>query len=88
LVEELDEGDLLGDLVRKALGKLNIGRSEGVFSIGNKPVVTPSPLGSPTLPSPQLKTLAELQAAQQKLLLARRLPARRAVVSKDQLTLF
>ena len=87
LVEELDEGDLLGDLVRKALGKLNIGRSEGVFSIGNKPVVTPSPFGSPTLPSPQLKTLAELQAAQQKLLMARRL-TRRVVVSKDQLTLF
>ena len=49
LVEELDDGDLLGDLVRKALGKLNIGRAEGIFSIGSKPVVTPSPMGSPVM---------------------------------------
>jgi hypothetical protein len=73
--------------VRKAMGKLNIGRAEGIFSIGNKPAVTPSPIGSPTLASPQLKTLAELQAVQ-KLLTARRLPTRRVVVPDNQLTLF
>ena len=88
LVDELDDGDLLSDLVRKAMGKLNIGRAEGIFSIGNKPAVTPSPIGSPTLASPQLKTLAELQAVQQKLLTARRLPTRRVVVPDNQLTLF
>ena len=87
LVDELDDGDLLSDLVRKAMGKLNIGRAEGIFSIGNRPAVTPSPIGSPTLASPQLKTLAELQAVQ-KLLTARRLPTRRVVVPDNQLTLF
>lgn len=88
LVEDLDEGDLLSDLVRKAMGKLNIGRAEGIFSIGSKPVVTASPLGSPTLSSPQLKTLAELQAVQRQVQAARRLPTRRVVIPDNQLTLF
>ena len=36
LVEEVDDGDLLGDLVRKALGQLQIGRAEGLFTIGQQ----------------------------------------------------
>ena len=89
LVEELDDGDLLSDLVRKALGKLNVGRAEGIFSIGSKPVVTPSPLGSPTVLSPALKTFAELAAAREQLMSKpRRLPVRKVIVPDEQLTLF
>jgi hypothetical protein len=89
LVEELDDGDLLTDLVRKALGKLNVGRAEGIFSIGSKPVVTPSPMGSPTVISPALKTFAELVAAREQLLSKpRKLPVRKVVGPDKQLTLF
>ena len=48
LADELDEGDLIGDLVRKALGDLQVGRAEGIFSLGNDQLVTDSPIGSPT----------------------------------------
>ncbi len=36
LVEEGAESDLLGDLVRAALGEINVGRAEGVFSLGGE----------------------------------------------------
>ncbi len=89
LVDELDDGDLLNDLVRKALGKLNVGRAEGIFSIGNLPATTPSPIGSPTIISPVLKTFAELAATRERLLSSpRRLSVRKVVVSDKQLTLF
>ena len=89
LVDELDDGDLLTDLVRKALGKLNVGRAEGIFSIGSKPMVTPSPMGSPTVISPALKTFAELVAAREQLLSKpRRLPVRKVTGADKQLTLF
>jgi hypothetical protein len=88
LVDELDDGDLLTDLVRKALGKLNVGRAEGIFSIGNKPVVTPSPMGSPTVISPTLKTFAELAAAREQLMSRpRKLPVRKVTGADKQLTL-
>lgn len=87
LVEEVDDGDLLGDLVRKALGQLQIGRAEGLFTLGNQPSVTQSPLGSLTAVSPALHTLAELMARRNELL-PRRLPSRRVLVSSSQLTLF
>ncbi len=87
LVEEVDDGDLLGDLVRKALGQLQIRRTEGLFTLGNQPVVTQSPLGSPTAVSPVLPTLAELIAKRDQLL-PRRLPVRRVLVPRNQLSLF
>jgi hypothetical protein len=87
LVEEVDDGDLLGDLVRKALGQMQIGRAEGLFTLGNTPIVTQSPIGSPTAVSPALHTLAELIAKRNELL-PRRLPARRALTPRSQLTLF
>jgi hypothetical protein len=87
LVEEVDDGDLLGDLVRKALGHLHIGRADGLFTIGNKPVLTQSPSGSPTVVSPALHTLAELIAKRDELL-PRRLPVRRVLVPSNQLSMF
>ena len=89
LVEEVDDGDLLGDLVRKALGQMPIGRTEGLFTLGNTPIVTQSPIGSPTVISPALHTLAELIARRDELL-PHRLPARsgRMLVPSNQLTLF
>jgi len=56
LVDEGDEGNLLNDLVRKAMGELTVGRSEGVFSSGNDMLVTEAPYGSPTAISPMLET--------------------------------
>lgn len=89
LVDELEDGDLLNDLVRKALGKLSVGRAEGIFSIGSKPVVTPSPIGSLVVTSPSLKTFAELAATWQQIMSApRRLPVRQVIVPDEQLTLF
>jgi len=71
------------------LGKLNVGRAEGIFSIGSKPVVTPSPIGSPVVISPPLKTFAELAAAREQLRSRpRRLPVRKVSVPDEQLTLF
>jgi hypothetical protein len=89
LVDELDDGDLLSDLIRKAMGKLNVGRAEGLFSIGNSPLNTPSPIGSPTAISPALKTLAELAALRDRLKASstRKLPIRKTA-SDQQLTLF
>jgi hypothetical protein len=87
LVEEVDDGDLLGDLVRKALGQLQIGRAEGLFTLGNQPSVTQSPLGSLTAVSPTLHTLAELMARRNELL-PRRLPVRKVLVPSSQLSMF
>ncbi len=74
LVEESDQGNLLNDIVRKAMGELQVGRAEGIFSLGNDMLVTDSPLGSPTAISPQVLTFAELVARRRELLQ----PARRA----------
>lgn len=56
LVEESDDatGNLLNDLVRSAMGKLDIGRAEGVFATTNTPAMTGSAMGSPTAKSPTL----------------------------------
>jgi hypothetical protein len=72
LVEEGDEGDLLNDLVRKALGNLSIGRAEGIFSLGSDQLVTDSPMGSPTAVSPHLVTLADLMARRREIIRASR----------------
>lgn len=88
LVDELDEGDLLGDLVRKAMGRLNVGRAEGIFSIGSRPAVASSAIGSLVLASPALKTFAELAALRQRFMSApRRSLVRKVVVSDRQLPL-
>jgi len=42
LVDEGDDGDLLNDIVRKALGKLDVGRAEGIFALGNSQMATES----------------------------------------------
>jgi hypothetical protein len=87
LVDEGDEGDLLNDLVRKALGQIEVGRAEGLFAIGNNLMATESPLGSPTAISPALKTFAEL-AARRRELVAERARARKSAKSTvDQIAL-
>ncbi|MCC6192617.1 MAG: hypothetical protein IT318_26635 [Anaerolineales bacterium] len=68
LVDEGDEGDLMSDLVRKALGNLPVGRAEGIFSLGNDQLVTDSPMGSPTAISPRLVTLADLMARKREII--------------------
>jgi hypothetical protein len=87
LVEDCDEGDLLGDLLRVAMGKLDIGRAEGVFAAGNPSLVTNSPMGSPTAVSPLMKTWAELARARQAIFQPRRRVSRVASVPEQQLTL-
>ncbi len=72
LVEEGDEGDLMSDLVRKALGALSVGRAEGIFSLGSDQLVTDSPMGSPTAISPHLVTLADLMARRREIIRASR----------------
>ncbi len=60
LVDENDEGNLLNDIVRQAMGQLQVGRAEGIFSIGNDMLETGSPLGSPTAISPRMLTMFEM----------------------------
>ncbi|MEK7716439.1 MAG: hypothetical protein AAB322_01655, partial [Pseudomonadota bacterium] len=61
LVDDGDDGDLLNDIVRRALGQIDVGRAEGMFGLGNTHLETASPLGSPTAISPRLViTLADL----------------------------
>jgi hypothetical protein len=72
LVDENDDGNLLNDIVRKAMGELQVGRTEGIFSLGNDMLVTDSPLGSPTAISPRVLTFAELVARRRELVLSTR----------------
>ena len=89
LVDEGDEGDLMSDLVRKALGNLSIGRAEGIFSLGNDQLVTDSPMGSPTAVSPHLVTLADLMARRRELIRASRTKNRSNPTEPEgQLSLF
>ncbi len=89
LVEEGDEGDLLNDLVRKALGNLSVGRAEGIFSLGSDQLVTESPMGSPTPVSPHLVTLADLMVRRREIIRASRSKPRPAPSqSESQMTLF
>ncbi|MCC6192452.1 MAG: hypothetical protein IT318_25780 [Anaerolineales bacterium] len=89
LVEEGDEGDLMSDLVRKALGTLSVGRAEGIFSLGSDQLVTDSPMGSPTAISPQLVTLADLMARRREIIRASRSKAHSAPSEPEgQLSLF
>lgn len=88
LVDEGDEGDLLNDLVRKALGQIEVGRAEGLFAIGNNQMASESPLGSPTAVSPLMRTLESLLARKGELINRRR-PARKVMTAPiDQMTLF
>jgi hypothetical protein len=89
LVEEGDEGDLMSDLVRKALGTLSVGRAEGIFSLGSDQLVTGSPMGSPTAISPHLVTLADLMSRRREIIRASR-PRNGATTAKlqGQLNLF
>ncbi len=71
LVDEIGT-DLLHDLVNKAMNKVEIGRAEGVFSIGSAPAITMSPIGCPTMPSAVLEIAsgglwAELVARRQEI---------------------
>ena len=88
LVDEGDEGDLLGDLVRKALGGLQVGRAESIFSLGNDQLVTNSPMGSPTAVSPQLITLTELMARRREIIRAGRAKASPVRQPDNQMLLF
>ncbi|HNT24194.1 MAG TPA: helicase-related protein [Anaerolineales bacterium] len=73
---EGDEGDLLNDIVRAALGKLNVGRSEGMFSVGS--TSSDSAYGSPTAISPLLVSWAQW-AVERNLVVARRSKKQRQV---------
>ena len=79
MIDESDEGNLLNDIVRKAMGDLQVGRAEGIFSLGNDMLVTESPLGSPTAISPRVITFAELALRRRELVQSarrvKRLPA-------------
>ncbi|MCC7362712.1 MAG: hypothetical protein IT317_24740 [Anaerolineales bacterium] len=89
LVDDGDEGDLLNDLVRKALGSLQVGRAEGLFSLGNDQLVTQSPMGSPTAISPGLVTLADLMARRQEIVRNGRSKPRATLAPPDeQMSLF
>jgi hypothetical protein len=88
LVDELDESDLIGDLVRKALGDLQVGRAEGIFSLGNDQLVTDSPMGSPTAISPQLVTLADLMARRRELIRSSRPKTAMTRRPDNQMSLF
>jgi hypothetical protein len=69
LIDDGDDAtaDLLNDLVRKALGQIQVGRAEGVFSMGSDA----SPLGSPVAVSPVLRSFAELALRRRELVLER-----------------
>jgi hypothetical protein len=89
LVDDGDEGDLLNDLVRKTLGGLQVGRAEGLFSLGNDQLVTDSPMGSPTAISPHLVTLADLMARRREIVRASRPRGRPTPAQPDgQMSLF
>ncbi len=63
LVEEGDEGNLLNDIVRRAMGELKVGRAEGIFSMSAEADMTEAALESPTaINNPQAVTLADLWA--------------------------
>jgi hypothetical protein len=63
LVEEGDEGNLLNDIVRRAMGELQVGRAEGIFSMSAGADVIDALPESPTaISSPQAVTLADLWA--------------------------
>jgi hypothetical protein len=87
LVDDGDDGDLLNDIVRRALGQIDVGRAEGMFGLGNTHLETASPLGSPTAVSPRLViTLADLFARRD--LVAARRTRKAASVVENQMTLF
>lgn len=88
LVDDGDDGDLLNDIVRKALGQLNVGRAEGVFALGNNQLATESPMGSPTAVSPRLVTLAELFARREELRAERRRAKKEIETAINQMSLF
>lgn len=88
----VDEGDggLMEDLRRMVMGEmrgLNVGRAEGVFTQGGA-LVSDSPMGSPTVPSPQLVLPAPATLAEQaaRVLVATR--RKKAAVAVGQLTMF
>jgi hypothetical protein len=88
LVDEGDDGDLLNDLVRKALGQIEVGRAEGLFAIGNNQMASESPLGSPTAVSPMMHTLESLLARQAELFQRRKTSRKVTVTPVDQISLF
>jgi len=74
--------------VRKALGDLQVGRAEGIFSLGNDQLVTDSPMGSPTAISPQLVTLADLMARRRELIRSSRPKTAMTRRPDNQMSLF
>lgn len=59
---------MLHGLLRQALGQVEVGRAEGLFSLGNNQTVTDSPVGSPMAISPHLVTLMDLWAQRQSII--------------------
>jgi rubredoxin len=68
LIEDEDDSDMLHGLLRQALGQVEVGRAEGLFSLGNDQTVTDSPIGSPTAISPHLVTMMDLWGQRQSII--------------------
>jgi hypothetical protein len=88
LVDDGDDGDLLNDLVRKALGQIEVGRAEGLFATGNGQLATESPLGSPTAVSPMIRTLESLLVRKQELFARRAFSKKVVAIPTNQISLF
>lgn len=72
LVEEGDEGNLLNDIVRRAMGELQVGRAEGIFSVTTEPDTMETSFESPmVITNPEVVTLADLWARRHELRTAR-----------------
>ena len=87
LSEESDSSDLLSDVVRAAMGKLDVGRPEGIFSTGHIES-SESPMGSPVSVSPRMVTFAELSARRHELVQVRRRRRPAIEVLPGQLPMF
>jgi hypothetical protein len=84
----VDEGALLNDLVRKALGQIDVGGAEGLFAIGNNQMASESPFGSPIAVSPLMRTLKSLLARKSELINRRRSLRKVVAAPIDQMPLF
>src|SRR5712692_5431058 len=88
LIEDEDETDMLHGLLRQALGQVDVGRAEALFSLGNDQSVTESPIGSPTAISPRLVTLMDLWSQRQSIIRQGRRRNTRTAIPEGQLAMF
>lgn len=89
LSDETDNGNLLNDIVRKAMGELKVGRAEGIFSkpFTDNAVYSESPMGNPTIKSVRVVTLDDLRAKLSHAKL-KSVTKKKLTVNTSQMTLF